>query len=78
LPTVLAAVIASTLIALSATIRRGYARALYVLLAAAASGAAYALAVGARSIPGELAFCAIVSFFALRQYGEALARYDPT
>jgi hypothetical protein len=25
----------------------------------------------------ELAFCAIVGFVALRQYGEALARYDP-
>jgi hypothetical protein len=25
----------------------------------------------------ELAFCVFVSFFALRQYGEALARYDP-
>jgi hypothetical protein len=25
----------------------------------------------------EIGFCAIVAFFALRQYGEALARYDP-
>jgi hypothetical protein len=33
--------------------------------------------MAARSIPGELAFCAIVAFFALRQYGEALGRYDP-
>ncbi len=77
LPIALAAVIAATLIALSATIRRGLARALYVLLAAAAVGAAYALAFETRSPLAEIAFCAIVAFFALRQYGEALARYDP-
>ena len=77
LPIALAAVIAATLIALSATIRRGPARALYVLLAAAATGAAYALALETRSFLAEIAFCAIVAFFALRQYGEALARYDP-
>ena len=73
----IAAVAAGTLTALSATIRRGAARVLYVALAAASSGAAYALVAVARSIPGELAFCAVISFLALRQYGEALARYDP-
>ena len=73
----LAAVVSATLIALSATIRRGTARALYVVLAAAASGTAYVLALEARSVLVEVAFCAIVAFFALRQYGEALARYDP-
>ena len=73
----LPAVLASTLVALSATIRRGAARLLYVLLAVATSAAAYALAVAARSVLAELALCAIVAFFALRQYGEALARYDP-
>jgi hypothetical protein len=72
-----AAVFASTLVALSATIRRGASRVLYVLLAAATSAAAYALAVAGRSLLAELAFCAIVAFLALRQYGEALARYDP-
>jgi hypothetical protein len=77
LPIVLAAVTAGTLTALSATIRRGASRALYVLLAAATSSTAYALVVAAHSVPGELAFCAIVAFFALRQYGETLARYDP-
>jgi hypothetical protein len=71
----LAALIAATLTALSATIRRGTSRVLYVALAASACGAAYALA--AHSLYAELAFCAIVAFFALRQYGEALARYDP-
>jgi len=73
----LAAVVAGTLIALSATLRLGGARALYVLLAAAAGGIAYALAVPAHSPLAELGFCAVASFFALRQYGEALARYDP-
>jgi hypothetical protein len=73
----LAAVGAATLTALSATIRRGSARVLYVLLAASTSVAAYALAVTAHSLLAELAFCGIVAFLALRQYGEALARYDP-
>ena len=73
----IAAVGAATLIALSATIRRGGSRVLYVVFAAAASGVAYALVVAARSIPAELLFCGVVAFFALRQYGEALARYDP-
>jgi hypothetical protein len=77
LPIALGAVVASTLTAMSATVREGVPRALYVLLAAATSFAAYALAVWGHSVPGALAFCAIVSFLALRQYGEALARYDP-
>jgi len=73
----LAAVIAGTLTALSATIRHGASRALYVAIAAAMSGIAYGLAAGAHSVLAEVGFCAIVAFFALRQYGEALARYDP-
>ena len=73
----LAAVIATTLIALSATLRLGSSRALYVLLAALAGAIAYALAVVAHSLLAELGFCAVASFLALRQYGEALARYDP-
>jgi hypothetical protein len=73
----LAAVVAATLTALSATIRRGWPRVLYVALAALVSGAAYALVVAAHTVLGEIAFCAIVAFFALRQYGEALGRYDP-
>jgi hypothetical protein len=73
----LPAVIATTLIALCAAIRRGSSQALYVLLAWAASVTAYALAVWAHSLLGELAFCAAVAFVGLRQYGEALARYDP-
>jgi hypothetical protein len=50
---------------------------LYVLLACAASAIAYALGVVLHVFAAELAFCVFVSFFALRQYGEALARYDP-
>ncbi|HVR47593.1 MAG TPA: hypothetical protein VMT95_13265 [Candidatus Binatia bacterium] len=73
----LIAVIATTLIALSATLRVGSSRALYVLLAALAGAVAYALAVAAQSLLAELGFCAVASFLALRQYGEALARYDP-
>jgi hypothetical protein len=72
-----AAVIPSTLTALSATIRTGTAQLLYVVMAGAVGAIAFALVVVAGSIPGELGFAALVSFFALRQYGEALARYDP-
>jgi len=73
----LAAVVPTTLTASCATIRSGAARALYIAMAAAVAGAAFTLASVAASLPGELAFSALVSFFALRQYGEALARYDP-
>jgi hypothetical protein len=73
----LAAVIPSTLTALSATIRTGTPRMLYVGMACAASAIAFLLVVFARSIPGELGFSVLASFLALRQYGEALARYDP-
>ncbi|MBV8498983.1 MAG: hypothetical protein JO003_07020 [Candidatus Eremiobacteraeota bacterium] len=77
LPIALAAVVAATLTALSATLRLRGSRAFYVLLAAAASAIAYVLAVPAHSPLAEFGFCAIASFLALRQYGEALARYDP-
>lgn len=72
-----AATIASTLTAMCATVRSGPARLLYVALAAAACTCAYVLLAAGGSLPGELAFSALVSFLALRQYGEALARFDP-
>jgi len=72
-----AAVIPVTLTALSATIRTGTWQLLYVAMACAVSAIAFALVVVAGSVPAELGFAALVSFFALRQYGEALARYDP-
>jgi hypothetical protein len=71
------AVVAATLVTLSATMRGGWKRALYVLLASATALAAYALASVAGNIAAELALCALVAFYALRQYGETLARYDP-
>jgi hypothetical protein len=73
----LAAPIASALVALSATIRRGWPRVLYVALAGGTSAAAYALAVSPGSLLVAVAFCGLASYVALRQYGEALARYDP-
>lgn len=73
----LPAAITSTLVALLATIRSGSSRVLYVGLACASAVVAYAVASVAASIAGELTFCAVVSFLALRQYGEGLARYDP-
>jgi hypothetical protein len=73
----LAVVLTATLTALSATIRHGVSRLLYVALAAVTSCAAYALIATAHSISAAFAFCAIAAFLALRQYGEALARYDP-
>lgn len=89
----LASVVASTLVALSATLRRGAQRWLYIGLAAATTTVAYLLAVYADAfgpvpkelghypdaigVATELGFCAVAGFLALRQYGEALARYDP-
>ncbi|HEY4433285.1 MAG TPA: hypothetical protein VGM99_02680 [Candidatus Cybelea sp.] len=71
------AVIACSLVALSATVRLGWTRALYVVLACLTSVVAYSLGVAERLILLEVAFCAIVAFAALRQYGETLARWDP-
>lgn len=82
----LASVLASTLVALNATLRSRGRRLLYVALAFATSAIAYILAVYADSITvrsgdavgvaTELIFCAVAGFIALRQYGEALARSD--
>jgi hypothetical protein len=79
LPTValtFAAVYAGTLVALCAGVRSGAARILYVAMACAVPGLAFLFAV---AMPGALsvALCASAGFIALRQYGEALARYDP-
>lgn len=82
----LASVIASTLVALSATLRTGAARLLYIALAFATSAVAYVFAVYADAyttragdaigVGTELIFCALVAFVALRQYGESLARSE--
>jgi hypothetical protein len=73
----LAAVIACTMVALSATLRVGSARLLYLALACATAAVAFALAFYLRSPIAEVLFCSLISAIALRQYGEALARYDP-
>jgi len=73
----LAAVIACTMVALSATLRTGSARLLYLALACATSAIAFALAFYLHSAIGEVLFCLLVALVALRQYGESLARYDP-
>lgn len=65
---------AATLTSLCATLRRGAARLLYVLIACALGIIAFALSNWAVA---DVAACAAAGFIALRQYGEALARYDP-
>ncbi|HEY1976043.1 MAG TPA: hypothetical protein VGG89_05855 [Candidatus Baltobacteraceae bacterium] len=72
-----AASIASTMVALCATLREGTPRALYIAFACATSAGAYVIAAIGASLAGELTYCALVTFLALRQYGEALARFDP-
>jgi hypothetical protein len=71
-----AAVYCATLVALSAGVRTGAPRILYVAMACAVPAVAFAIAVAWQAeLP--LALSAPAGFIALRQYGEALARYDP-
>lgn len=80
----LACVIASTLVALNTTVRSGAARAVPIALAGATIVVAYVLSVyadgystkrgDAVGVATELCFCAITGYFALREYGESLAR----
>ena len=71
----LIAVNAATLVALSATVRTGVARMVCIVLAGAVGAAAFGLS----KTPAALALgvCVVFGFIALRQYGEALAKYDP-
>jgi hypothetical protein len=70
------AVYGGTLVALCAGVRIGAARVLYVAMACAVPALAFALTLALpATVP--LALCALTGFIALRQYGEALARYDP-
>lgn len=66
---------AATLVALSATVRSGLARMICIVLACAVGAAAFGLS----KTPAALAVgvCVLFGFVALRQYGEALAKYDP-
>lgn len=67
---------AGTLVALCAGVRSGAARVLYLAMACAVPAMSFVLAVAVPALVA-LAFCAVTGFVALRQYGEALARYDP-
>ena len=74
----LAAVVAATLTALSATMRAADTRAATYSLSLRHGGRGLRACDTRRArMLAEFAFCAIVAFFALRQYGETLARYDP-
>ena len=71
-----AAVYAGTLVALGGGVREGAARLLYVAMACAVPAAAFVLSMMAvAAVP--IAACGLIAFVALRQYGEALARYNP-
>jgi hypothetical protein len=74
----MSAVVPSTLTALSATLREGSARTLYIVIACGIALASFGLArYYADWLAADVAFAAFASYLALRQYGEALARYDP-
>lgn len=70
------AVYAGTLVALCAGVRTGAARALYIAMACAVPAFSFILVV-LTPVVLPLALSALIGFVALRQYGEALARYDP-
>ncbi len=69
----------ATLVALSATFRDGRDRTLYVGLALGASIvlASVDLVTGTHAIAIVGALALLIGFFALRAFGETLARYDP-
>ncbi|HET6894868.1 MAG TPA: hypothetical protein VFH72_05740 [Candidatus Baltobacteraceae bacterium] len=70
------AVYAGTLVALCAGVRTGAPRIVYLIMACAVPALAFALTFASAALL-PLAMCALIGFIALRQYGEALARYDP-
>jgi len=79
--TILAALVA-TLVSLSSVFRDGYRAALYVFLAAALAAAVtvvpFALVPSARRAAlAAMVLAVVTGFFALRAFGETLARYDP-
>lgn len=71
----LPAVYAVTLAALCGSVRAGSARLLYAAIGALLTAVIFVLA--SVSAPICAGVCALAGFIALRQYGEALARYDP-
>jgi hypothetical protein len=72
-----AAAIPATLTALCATLRTGGAQWLYLAMATGASAIVVATVTWTRVPWAAGVFAALAAFLALRQYGEALARYDP-
>lgn len=66
---------AVTLAALCGSVRTGSARLLYTVIGAVLTSLIFVLA--SVSAPICAGACALAGFIALRQYGEALARYDP-
>lgn len=64
-----------TVVALRATLARGARRAAWIAAACALAGAGYLISKA--PIAFAIGACCIAGFAALRQYGEALARYDP-
>jgi hypothetical protein len=66
---------AVAVVALSATVRTGFTQALSILLAAAL--AFTVVAIEFPQPPAAFLLCAIAGFIGLRQYGEALARWNP-
>ena len=79
--TILAALVA-TLVSLSSVFRDGYRAALYVVLAAVLAAAVTVVPFAFVPAPTRAALAAaalavVTGFFALRAFGETLARYDP-
>ncbi len=62
-------------VALGATVRTGFWQAVYILLAAVV--ATIIVMLEYPQLPAAFLFCGIAGFIGLRQYGEALARWDP-
>ena len=66
---------AASIVALGATVRSGFWQAFYILLAGIS--AAIIVSLEYPELPAAFLFCAIAGFIGLRQYGEALARWEP-
>ncbi|HEX5274462.1 MAG TPA: hypothetical protein VFW34_04235 [Candidatus Rubrimentiphilum sp.] len=66
---------AVSVVALGATVRAGVWQAVYILLAGVVATTIVLLEYP--QLPAALLFCGIAGFIGLRQYGEALARWDP-
>lgn len=77
--TIVAATLAASLVGLSASLRTGPNAALYIALAVAAEAAIVAPLIlrPAHPLLFTVPVAIAIAFFALRAFGETLARYDP-